>query len=207
MDNFKNYVYGYCKIKNGNVVVNGETLPVQNNSFAELAKNIYQYLKLDYPKFFKMDELCKLSFLAAEILLKDFTISNYKENETAIILSNHSSTIETDKKHQKSIADEQNYFPSPAVFVYTLPNIAIGEIAIRHKLKGENTFFVSEKYDIDFMVNYCNSILNLNKAQLTISGWVEYSNNQYEGFLYLAGKEFMPDKSEHNTLFINSLYI
>jgi 3-oxoacyl-[acyl-carrier-protein] synthase-1 len=38
-------------------------------------------------------------------------------------------------------------FPSPALFVYTLPNTVTGEIAIRNKYAGETSAFVLEKYD------------------------------------------------------------
>jgi len=153
-----------------------------------------------------MDELCKLSFLGAELLLKDIPKGVIEGENTAIILSNNSSSFETDKKHQQSIQEEQNYFPSPAVFVYTLPNIAIGEIAIRHKIKGENTFYIFQKYDVDFMVAYVNALLTQNKATYCLTGWVEFNNQHYDCFLYLVGKYPTSTTHKHNSLFINKLY-
>ena len=38
-------------------------------------------------------------------------------------------------------------FPSPALFVYTLPNIVSGEICIRNNWGGESSAFVLEGYD------------------------------------------------------------
>src|SRR6478735_1188379 len=111
------YLHSHCKLQNGRAILNGELIPLANHSSVnEFLKAIYQYLNLDYPKFFKMDELCKLAFIATELALKDFPLQELSEGETAVVLANSSSTLETDKRHQESIKDEQNYFPSPAVF-------------------------------------------------------------------------------------------
>jgi hypothetical protein len=96
---------------------------------ADFLKSAYRRLNIQYPKFFKMDSLSKLAFLSAEILLKDSDITtSYPSEMTGIILFNASSSLETDEKHQESIGDRGNYFPSPSVFVYTLANIMTGEI-------------------------------------------------------------------------------
>ena len=95
-------------------------------------------------KFYKMDNLCKLGYVAAEYLLKD---TNYHPKEIGIILANASSSLDTDCKHQAIISKEGDKAASPAVFVYTLPNVVLGEICIRHKIQGENTFFVRRQSD------------------------------------------------------------
>ena len=95
----------------------------------------YRYFNISYAKFFKMDNLCKLGFLASELLLQGKNISEvYRGDEVGLLLSNAGSSIDTDRNHQKSISKRDEYFPSPSVFVYTLANIVIGEICIRHKL-------------------------------------------------------------------------
>ena len=201
------YLHSYCHLRKDNVLLNEEILQIgEYRSMNEFLKAIYNYLQLDYPKFFKMDELCKLAFITTELVLKDFPLQEFSEGETAIILANASSTLETDIKYQESIKDEQNYFPSPAVFVYTLPNITIGEITIRHKLKGENTFFVMEEYDIRFMYQYVNLLLQNNSAEMALAGWVEYGSESYEAFIYLVGKDKKGLSIEHNQQNIDRLY-
>lgn len=201
------YLHSYCHLRKDNVLLNEEILQIgEHRSMNEFLKAIYNYLQLDYPKFFKMDELCKLAFITTELVLKDFPLQEFSEGETAIILANASSTLETDIKYQESIKDEQNYFPSPAVFVYTLPNITIGEITIRHKLKGENTFFVMEEYDIRFMYQYVNLLLQNNSAEMALAGWVEYGSESYEAFIYLVGKDKKGLSIEHNQQNIDRLY-
>jgi len=98
---------------------------VTSDSIKDFAKGLYRFMNLKYPKFHKMDELCKLGFLASEILLD----SNTEVGEdTALVFSNRASSLDTDRKHQLSIKDRKDFYPSPAVFVYTLPNIIMGEI-------------------------------------------------------------------------------
>jgi hypothetical protein len=113
--------------------------------------------------------------------------------------------LQTDKLHQHSIDDKTNYFPSPAVFVYTLPNISIGELAIRHKITGENAFFVSEKFDSHLMVNYTELVLNDN-ATSAICGWVEVDDTAYEAFIFLVETK---NNTNKNTIFkpLNQLVV
>lgn len=160
--------------------------------FLKFIKEIYKNYDIKYPKFYKMDNLSKLGFLSAEILLKNTDILNkYKNEEIAVILSNESSSSDTDAIYQKTIDDRNNYFPAPSVFVYTLPNIMIGEICIRHKIKGENTVFISEDFDKNFIFDYVNNLYNLQKTKICICGRVDYNypNKNYMAELYLTEVE------------------
>lgn len=181
------YISAFCKIKNNAISVN-ENVVFQEDSvdFAEFSKKAYKSLEESYSKFFKMDNLCKLSYLSTEFLAKSF--GKFNEN-TAIVLSNNASSLDTDRKHQKSISDKENYFPSPAVFVYTLPNIAIGEISIKHQLKSENAFFVSEKYNPKLLFEYATILIANNKTNSVLCGWVNFDQNEYESLLFLISKE------------------
>ena len=149
---------------------------------------------MNYSKFFKMDNLSKLAFLGSELLLNS-VIDATAENDIALLFANKSSSLDTDLKYQDSISDGENYFPSPTVFVYTLPNICLGEIAIKNQLKSENSFFIFEAFNSEFMVNYANVLLNTKKADKVLCGWVEYFNEEYKAFLYLVTKE---GTTEHN---------
>lgn len=188
LDN-KTHIQSFCTLQNNEIILNGVSiLKVETNTFSEFSKKAYQELELNYPKFFKMDNLSKLAFLGAELLLKN-ELEESKENNTALVFANKSSSLDTDVKYQKSISDAENYFPSPAVFVYTLPNICLGEISIKHQLKSENCFFIFETFNPAFMVNYANILLDSNKADKVLCGWVEYFNEDYKAFLYLVTKE------------------
>jgi hypothetical protein len=139
-----------------------------------------------------MDNLSKLAFMSSELLLKDMEVSTrYKPLEMGIVLVNSSSTLDTDDRYFKTITDKSNYFPSPAVFVYTLPNIMVGEISIRNKIMGENITFVAEKYDPQYLFDCVNILLDEDRIRSCICGWVEFNRegSAYESFLYLVERE------------------
>ena len=196
----KTYIHSFCTIKNNEVVLNGESFfKIQESLFNGFSKKAYQYFEINYPKFFKMDNLSKLAFLAAELLLKTETELE-TENNTALLFANKSSSLDTDVKYQSSISDNENYFPSPAVFVYTLPNICLGEISIRHQLKSENSFFIFADFNPAFMEKYANILLETNKADKVLCGWVEYYDEEYNAFLYLVTKEGDFIHNEHTLI-------
>jgi hypothetical protein len=202
-----NYISAVCSIKNGTITLNTSveyTNPTGDS--IDFLKSAYKHYQLNYPKFYKMDNLCKLAFLASDILLKKHNvIEKYAAEDIAIIIANSASSLEIDTEHQHTIEDRNNYFPSPANFVYTLPNILIGEIAIRNKIKGENTFFIFDKFDTHFMSDYCNLLLNSGKAKVIIAGWVDFFENKYEAKLYIAESQEQGLKQLHTEENLNTL--
>ncbi|MFL1896179.1 3-oxoacyl-ACP synthase [Aquimarina sp. 2-A2] len=181
-------ITSFCSIKDNKVIVDNKVLYVHEaqGTVKEFTKAIYKSLGIKYPKFYKMDTLCKLGFLATEALLQK---GNELDDRTALVLSNRSSSLSTDRIHQESIKDKEDYFPSPAVFVYTLPNIVLGEISIRHQFKGENAFFVSEQFDAKLLTDYSRLLLDTNKASNVICGWVNLDSNKYDVFLAIISRK------------------
>ena len=170
-----------CSIEHSKITGDGNLIfETENNTFPEFAKEAYKTLELSYPKFHKMDHLSKLAFLAAEMILKE-----EDHSRTALIFANKSSSLDTDFKYQESINSQENYFPSPAVFVYTLPNICVGEISIKHKMQTENAFFVLDEFDEKFLTDYSEQILQSGKADKVLCGWVELFQENYKAFVYL----------------------
>jgi len=202
--NFYN-VKGFCKITNNAVFVNGRIQhEVPQIPFAQFAEETYKHFKISYPKFYKMDNLSKLGFLTTELLFENLQLkANHKPDRIGIIVSNKSSSLDTDIKYYNMV---KKGVASPAVFVYTLPNILIGEICIRHNIKGENTFFVSEEYDIPSNVNYVNGLFESGMMDACICGWIELMNEEYESFLYLVEKEKVKNLLEHSASNIEKIY-
>ncbi|MCR2005085.1 beta-ketoacyl-[acyl-carrier-protein] synthase family protein [Bacteroides acidifaciens] len=145
--------------------------------FAPFIREAYKNLGDNNMKFYKMDDLCKLGYVAAGYLLKE---TDYQPEEIGIILANASSSLDTDCKHQTLISKEGDKAASPAVFVYTLPNVVLGEICIRHKIKGENTFFVCPHYEPDSLEDYARIVMAKEKLRTCIIGWCELMDGQYQ---------------------------
>lgn len=179
------YISAYTTITHQQVAVNGNI--VFSNAdlmLASFLKEAIKNLAVDYPKFYKMDNLSKLAFTATEYLLADLP----HEENTAVILANKSGSLDTDVRHASTIQDKDNYYPSPAIFVYTLANICIGELCIRHRLLSENVFFVSEYYDSRTQHAYATYLLSSGKAERVLCGWVEVFKEDYRAVLYTVEK-------------------
>lgn len=161
------------KIVNNRVLINGAELEVANEGKA-LLKELYTKYIGNYPKFHKMDLLCQLGFVAIQILLKDLE-SEAKRN-LAIALFNSSSSIATDKEYIKTIADKDNYFPSPALFVYTLPNIVLSEVAIKEGINGETTMYLLPQKDEYVMTQVAKSTFADNDVKEMVVGWIDCFN-------------------------------
>lgn len=123
-----------------------------------------------------MDPLSKLGWLAAEVLLKDSPVLQLPKEAVGMVLSNRSASLDTDFRYYATVKD----IASPALFVYTLPNIVMGEICIRHGFKGENTFFVSEQFDAALLTTYAAQLLAETPLQACLVAWVEVLEHRYE---------------------------
>ena len=142
--------------------------------------DIYKQEIGNYPKFYKMDILSRLAFVTTELLRKGpHTTDNGQQ--TPIILFNHSSSVVADRQFLDTIKDAENFFPSPSVFVYTLPNITTGEVAIRHHLCGETSFYILPDKDEALMKQILEASLAGTSATSVISGWIDAeSETSYE---------------------------
>jgi len=182
----ENHIISSCVIERG-TVFKDDVMLFENKEadLAEFLLSVYQHFQLNYPKFYKMDNLGKLGWLAAEIMLRDSGIADrYQPYDVGVVFSNANSSLDTDLKYYESTKD----IASPALFVYTLPNIVIGEICIRHHFKGENSFFIFDRFDASFIEQNVNGLLNNNTLQACICGWVEVIGEQYRAALYLVEK-------------------
>lgn len=143
----------------------------------EFLQAAYTHFEINYPKFFKMDNLCKTGFIAGELLLKGKNVSEkYLPEETGIVLSSRNSSLDTDLRYQKTVKEAS----SPALFVYTLPNVLIGELCIRQHIKGEAACFVFDIFDRVFQQNYFQQLFDSGKLKAGISGWADYYNGNAE---------------------------
>ncbi len=188
------YITQSCIISNSTVEINGKTVyrqPVEKA--ADFLLSIYQHFQFSYPKFYKMDQLSKLGWLAAELLLQHENLAErYTPEHIGLVLSNANSSLDADLRY----ADTMREAASPALFVYTLPNIVIGEICIRHKFKGENAFFITERFDTGLTENQVNLLLDNHTLQACICGWVEWLGQEYKAALFLVEK----NKANDNTI-------
>jgi hypothetical protein len=203
-NNVLSYITGSCIISEGMVLKNGEQL-FENQAAGVPAffLSVYQHFELNYPKFYKMDSLSKLGWLASEILLKDtFNKEVYQPEQVGIVFANRNSSLDNDLKYFDSIKD----IASPSLFVYTLPNIVIGEICIRNGFKGEHAFYIQERFNAGFIESQVNYLIDTDILRACICGWVDIVGADYKAVLFIAEKQFQKNAVPFSAENMNAVF-
>ena len=146
----------------------------------DLLTAVYRQHVGDYPKFYKMDGLSRLGFVASELLLQAEGRERFVAcDDRAVIFFNHSSSISADRKYLECIDDPENFFPSPSVFVYTLPNIVTGEIAIRNHYYGETSFYILPERSESQMESILRASCLDPTTRSILTGWLDYEDDEH----------------------------
>lgn len=164
-------------INAGEVIVNDSTFFSDKSAdFGTFIREAFKSRGENNMKFYKMDDLCKLGYVAAAWLLDGI---EFGEEECGMVLSGKYGCLDTDMKHQQIIDKEGDAASSPAVFVYTLPNVVAGEISIRHHIKGENTWFWSDDRTMSDLKHYASLMAGASDLRYCIVGHLDFLNGEY----------------------------
>lgn len=176
-------------IEPDHVTLNNQPLPMPTNMDGGLLTALYRQYVKDYPQFFKMDGLSKLAFIASELLLQSTGEERFVDrDDRAVILFGVTGSLATDKLYQQTISKD-NYYPSPSLFVRTLPNIAVSEIAIRNHYHGETMFLqiYEDQECLDIIKKMVHAIPDVKDV---LYGGVDYTNeNDFIASMLLINKE------------------
>ncbi len=174
------------------VIVNGQRVCIDDRQDNDsLLTFLYKRKIGNYPKYYKMDGLSRLGFVASELLLQAEHAERFLPcDNRAVVLFNRTSSIASDKKYLESISDKDNYFPSPSIFVYTLPNIVTGEIAIRNHYHGETSFYILQSKDETLIHNVIDTVFMDKKTESVMTGWIDYEDeSHFEAELFILEKK------------------
>ena len=176
------------RITQDEIVVDGNRLDVKSHG-KEMLTEVYKTKIGNYPKFYKMDMLSRLAFVASELLIGCAEENDDHSNDRAVVLFNHSSSIIADRQYVKSI-EIDDFFPSPAAFVYTLPNITTGEIALRNGYHGETSFYILVERNEKLMQRVIKSTFIDRDIKSVIGGWIDCpSEDKFECDIRIYVKE------------------
>ena len=138
----------------------------------------------DYPKFFKMDTACKLGFLLAERLADEPRFT--PREDRAVLMFSTCGSLCNDRHYEETVRE----FPSPSLFVYTLPNIITGEIAIRNKYEGETSAYVLERFDPETFATLVEQAFQDRVTQSAVCGWVDArADGDFTAFAFLVEQD------------------
>jgi hypothetical protein len=149
-----------------------------------------------------MDVLSKWAWIGAELLLRNESGAVYdgqNKDRIAVVLSTANGCLGVDKRYRETLET----VPSPALFVYTLPNIMLGEICIRHGFKGEQLCLVQPSFDTGETSFWVTDLLQRRGMESCLFGWVEAAGDQYDVCLFWADQSGKQSVTPQNLL---SLY-
>ena len=164
-------------VESSSILLNDkEVYSSEFDGFQDFIRSAFKTVCAPNMKFYKMDSLSKLGYVASEILLDGI---EYGEEDCGLILSGVYGSLDTDIRHQQIIDTETDASASPAVFVYTLPNVVEGEISIRHHIKGENTWFWSDDRTLSDVREYAALSMSAQDMKYCIVGHIDFLNGRY----------------------------
>lgn len=163
------------------VQIDNETIDTAGQEGKDLLIHLYKTRINDYPRFYKMDALARLGFVATELLLqKEKETQGQQEHpQRAVIFCNESSSVNADRTFLATISSPENFFPSPSAFVYTLPNIANAEVAIRNQYHGETAFYILPHQDENIMQMLAEATMQDPFNKDLIAGWLECKDEDH----------------------------
>lgn len=150
-------------------VIDGEPVPAEGTGQALLTALYKEHLG-DNLRFFKMDPFSRMVYLSAGLLLKD---NDEKPEARCILLFNRSGSILADRRHLGTFMGGTGFYPSPAVCINTLPNVVVGEVATRYRVKGETTFLILPERNEALMEKIISATLAVSGPVTMVTGWVE----------------------------------
>jgi 3-oxoacyl-(acyl-carrier-protein) synthase len=90
----------------------------------------------DPSRFLRMDLMCRLGLMAAELLDAGFdAMPEARRERIGVGVETFAGSLDTDVRFLQT--------PRPSLFAYTLPSTVLGEICIRYRLKGPGLCLVS----------------------------------------------------------------
>ena len=153
-------------------------LPQSDMPFAEFIRGEFKSFGESNMKFYKMSDMSKALYVAVERLLAMQNMTDVEPTRRAIVLANRSASLDADVIHQQILNQHLAEGASPAAFVYTLANVAAGEMCIRHKIQGDNTFFIDNE-DCDVEQEYARALIERGDMDVAIAGWCDYLNENW----------------------------
>ncbi len=153
------------------LTMDGKAVPLESHG-AALVTEIFKKFLADGSRFFKMDLYSRLAYVATSLLAKD-SLEGCDSEEVALVVFTQNGSVLADRKHLSTFSNPEEFFPSPAVFINTLPNVVLGEIAVKNTIKGETTLVLLPGRDESAMNRIIDATLAATKPAVMICGWID----------------------------------
>ena len=166
----------YEEIKRLRITPDGLTvdgLPVSMEARGSaLVTEIFKKYLADGSRFFKMDLYSRLAYVGTTLLAKD-ALEGVNPEDVALFIFTLNGSVLADRKHLSTFSNPDEFYPSPAVFINTLPNVVLGEIAVRNNIKGGTTLVMLPDRDETTIDRILEASLSATRPSVMICGWVD----------------------------------
>lgn len=173
--------------RNGLFMVNDKVLAEPNEGDVEAGlRNAWDALGTGQPLDQRTDRLSRLAMLGTEpFFLTGAPLHSADRDTIGMVLMGRSGSLVTDDRYFTMIRDGQA--ASPALFVHTLPNIAIGMLSIRHRLHGAGLCLLNERPDTEQLCAATEFLAHEQGARSVICGWADTFADQATATFLLLG--------------------
>jgi len=114
------------------------------------------------PRFARMDLLCRIGILAVEFLDAQLELWPAERRDAmGVVLETAHGCLTTDLQFLRT--------PRPSLFAYTLPSTLLGEVCIRHRLRGSQLCLMTERGDGAALLTECRHGLAADRAPLYLA--------------------------------------
>ncbi len=153
-------------------------------------------------RFGRFDVYTKICFAAAVLALKDadmLTHGGERKKNIGVIVGSSTGVYDDDLAFYESTRESKGEFASPNLFSYTLPNVALGEIAVFFKFSGP-TFCVGNDHENPGLaaIPAALSLLAAKQCECVLVGWVEAAQNIKNNEKFPKGAAFAVLSGEEN---------
>ena len=159
------------KITPDGLSVDDKAVPLETSG-ASLITEIYKKYIADGSRFFKMDLYSRLAYVGTSLLAKD-SLEGHDPEDRALFVFTQNGSVLADRKHLSTFSNPEEFYPSPAVFINTLPNVVLGEIAVKNSIKGETTLVLLPARDEAAMDRIMDATVTATRPAVVIYGWVD----------------------------------
>ena len=170
----------YCQA--GEVIITPDKLVLNRNVVRaetpgySFITDIFKKYMADGSRYFKMDPFSRLAYVGAGLVGGD-ELKDISPEDTTVFIFTKTGSVLADRKHLSTFSSKEEFYPSPAVFINTLPNIVLGEIAIRNNIKGETTLVMLPEEDEAVIDRVIRATLEATNPKAMIYGWVDCADD------------------------------
>lgn len=139
--------------------------------------DLSEYLSELPKRYGRFDLYTKVTFATAVVTLHSAGIlADGIRKNIGIVIGSSSSVHDNDVAYYETTLENNGAFTGPNLFSYTLPIVALGEIAVFYKFIGP-TLCVGNDFDNPGKTAFecAESLLNAGQCDAVLTGWVEVS--------------------------------